>query len=239
MSRELVKKNYIALICARGGSQGLPGKNIKALLDKPLIAWTISVAKNISRVDRVVVSTDSKEIADIAIKYGAEVPFMRPGELAQNDSPEWLVWQHALEFLQNDGGLPAGLVVLPVTSPLRSVSDVNRCLDEYEKGCSDVIVTATEANRSPYFNMLKSDSDGYVSLVMSPKKTITRRQDAPELFDMTTVAFVVDPKFVLHNKAIFDGRVRSVLIPKERAVDIDTEFDFKLAEIFARLGAAE
>ena len=235
MLRELVGKTYVALICARGGSQGLPGKNIKLLLDEPLIAWTISVAKNIPRVDRVIVSTDSQEIADVAIKYGAEVPFLRPSDLAQNDSPEWLVWQHALNFLQGDEGLPYGLLVLPVTSPLRDVSDVNRCLDEYEKGDSDIIVTVTEASRSPYFNMLKSDSDGYSSLVINPKKTITRRQDVPELYDMTTVAFVSDPVFVLENEAIFDGRVKSVLVPKERAVDIDTEFDFKLAEIFAKL----
>ena len=92
---------YIALICARGGSKSLPGKNIKPLNGVPLIGWSIKVAKQVERISRVIVSTDSEEIAKIALEYGAEVPFMRPNELAQDDSPEWLVWKHALDYLKN------------------------------------------------------------------------------------------------------------------------------------------
>ena len=91
---------YIALICARGGSKGLPGKNIKLLGGIPLIGRSIQIAKQVSRIDRIIVSTDSEEIAEVAIEYGAEVPFMRPKELAQDDSSEWLVWRHALDFLK-------------------------------------------------------------------------------------------------------------------------------------------
>ena len=92
---------YIALICARGGSKGLPGKNIKPLNGTPLIGWSIKIAKKVERISRVIVSTDSEEIAKIAIEYGAEVPFMRPQELALDDSSEWLVWRHAINYLED------------------------------------------------------------------------------------------------------------------------------------------
>ena len=233
MSSYLDKKKYVALICARGGSQGLPKKNIRELKGRPLIGWAINTALQISRVERVIVSTDSQEIANVALEFGAEVPFLRPTELAQHDSPEWLVWQHLLQFIEKDTGLPFGLLVLPTTSPLRAVSDVERCLDEYEKGTADTIITTTMAHRNPSFNMIKQDDSGFCSILLPPDKTITRRQDAPTVYDMTTVAFVSNPHFVLKHKAIFDGRVRAVLIPHERSIDIDTEFDFKIAEIFA------
>jgi len=92
--------SIVAVIFARGGSKGLPGKNLRILGDKPLIAWSIEHAKAVRRIDRVIVSTDSTEIAQVALKYGAEVPFIRPSDLAQDDSPEWLSWKHALNFLE-------------------------------------------------------------------------------------------------------------------------------------------
>ena len=95
---------YIVLICARGGSKGLPGKNIKPLNGIPLIGWSINIAKQIDRVSRIIVSTDSEEIAKVALKYGAEVPFMRPKDLAQDDSPEWLVWRHAIKYVESHEG---------------------------------------------------------------------------------------------------------------------------------------
>jgi N-acylneuraminate cytidylyltransferase len=221
---------YIALICARGGSKGLPGKNIKLLNGIPLIAWSIKTAKKVNRISRIIVSTDSKEIAKVALEYGAEVPFMRPAELAQDKTPEWLVWQHALDYLEKHEPQPlAGLVNLPTTAPLRSHIDVEKCLDEYEAGGVDVVITVTESHRSPYFNMVTSDNNGYSSLVISGKR-VHRRQDTPVVYDMTTVAYVAKPKFVQKGSGIFDGRVRSVKIPVERAIDIDTELDFRIAE---------
>ena len=221
----------VALICARGGSKGLPGKNIRFLAGRPLIAWAISQAKAVNRVQRVIVSTDSEDIAEVARQAGAEVPFLRPAQLAQDNSPEWLVWRHALDFVKGDAGTyPDGLLVVPATAPLRAVTDLEQCLDEYEKGGVDVVVTVTDAHRSPYFNMVQVRKDGTVGLVIPPRSAIVRRQDVPVVYDLTTVAYVARPEFVMTQNGIFEGRVRSVHVPLERAIDIDTALDFKIAE---------
>lgn len=221
----------VAFIFARGGSKGLPGKNVRLLAEKPLIAWAIAHARAISRIERVIVSTDSDEIAEVALQYGAEVPFMRPKELAMDNSPEWLAWRHALEYLQeSEGGLPDAMVSIPATAPLREPVDIDNCLDQFEKGDADIVVTVTDAHRSPYFNMVKTNADGTVGLVIPPASAIARRQDAPPVFDMATVAYVVRPSFVMTHNAAFEGRVRSVHVPIERAIDIDTLMDFKIAE---------
>ncbi len=227
--------SYIALICARGGSKGVAGKNIRPLGGVPLIGWAIRVAKQIERVSRVIVSTDSDEIAQVAKEYGAEVPFIRPEELARDDSPEWLVWRHALAYLEEQGeGGQEGLVVVPATAPLREVQDIDSCLDEYEKGNVDVVITMSDAHRSPYFNMVVSDRDGYCSLVLPPEETVVRRQDVPVVYNMSTVAYVVNPRFVHGHDALFEGRVKSVYVPPERALDIDTLLDFRIAECLIR-----
>jgi len=230
---------YIALICARGGSKGLPGKNIKPLGGVPLIGRSIQCAKQVEKISRVIVSTDSEEIAQVAKEYGAEVPFMRPEELAQDKSPEWLVWRHALEYLEKtDGEKIDGLINLPATSPLRSVEDVENCINEFEKGDVDIVVTVTEAHRNPYFNMLTINEEGYSLPVITRENNIARRQDAPSVFDMTTVAYVVHPEYVHTHNAIFEGRVRSVFIPVERALDIDTPLDFHIGEyLFSKNGS--
>jgi N-acylneuraminate cytidylyltransferase len=221
----------VALICARGGSQGLPGKNIRPLAGKPLIAWAIDQARAVKRIGRVIVSTDSEDIAAVARESGAEVPFLRPAELAGDNSPEWLVWRHVLNFLkESDGAYPDALIVVPATAPLRAVADLERCLDEYEKGDVDMVITVTDAHRSPYFNMVRVLSDGTVGLVIPPEGPISRRQDAPMVYDVTTVAYVAKPEFVMTRNGIFDGRVRHVHIPVERALDIDTLLDFRIAE---------
>ena len=228
--------NYIALICARGGSKGLPGKNIRPLGGKPLISWAINTAKKVDRISKIVVSTDCDGIARIAKENGAEVPFIRPSDLAKDNSPEWSVWKHALEYLSKNKQMEIdGLVVIPPTAPLRNVDDINNCLDEFEKGKVDIVITVSEAQRNPYFNMIVNNKDGYSSLVIQPESRITRRQDAPVVFDMTTVAYVVRPQFLNESNSIFSGRVRSVCIPQERAIDIDTLLDFKVAESLIKL----
>jgi CMP-N-acetylneuraminic acid synthetase len=224
----------VALICARGGSKGLPSKNIRPLAGRPLIAWSIVQARAVQRIARIIVSTDSEQIATVAREAGAEVPFMRPAELARDDSPEWLAWRHALHYLRLSGGVyPDALIVVPPTAPLRVPTDLENCLDEYEKGGAEAVITVTDAHRSPYFNMVKRHEDGTVSLVLPPQGAVFRRQDAPVVYDMTTVAYVVSPEFVMTRNNIFDGRVRQVHIPTERALDIDTLLDFKFAEFLA------
>ncbi len=224
--------NIIALICARGGSKGVPNKNIKVLGGKPLIVRSINQVKEIKEVNKVIVSTDSKEIADIAVSAGAEVPFMRPKELAKDNAPEWLVWRHALENIKKlNGNYPDILIIVPVTSPLRTANDIKNCLIEYQKGNADIIITATDSHRNPYYNMIKVNEEGFASLVNQPSEILTRRQDTPNVYDMTTVAYVTNPKFILEKQGIFSGKVRYVHIPIERALDIDTSFDFKIAEL--------
>lgn len=223
--------NAVAFIFARGGSKGLPGKNIRPLAGKPLIAWAIEHAKAVARIRRVIVSTDSEEIAAVAREYGAEVPFLRPVELAKDDSPEWLAWRHALAYLKDtEGVLPEAMVSVPTTAPLRLPKDIENCLDEFAKGDADMVVTVSDAHRNPWFNMVKANLDGSVGLVIPPTGSVTRRQDAPPVFDMATVAYVADPAFVFAHQTIFAGRVRAVNVPVKRSIDIDTLLDFELAE---------
>lgn len=221
----------IAFIFARGGSKGLPGKNIRLLGSKPLIAWSIDHALAVKRIERVIVSTDSEEIAAVARQYGAEVPFIRPEELARDDSPEWLAWRHALNYLrETTGALPEVMASVPTMAPLRQPLDIDNCLDEYEKGDADMVITITDAHRSPYFNMVKTNADYTVGLVNPPQSAIARRQEVPVVYDMTTVCYVANPEFVMSHNAIFEGRVKAVKIPVERAIDIDTLLDFQIAE---------
>lgn len=183
------------------------------------------------RIGRIIVSTESERIAAVARQAGAEVPFVRPLELAQDNSPEWLVWRHALKYLrESSGAFPDALIVVPTTAPLRASQDLENCLDEHEKGDADVVITVTDAHRSPYFNMVRSNADGTVGLVIPPEGAIFRRQDAPVVYDMTTVAYVARPEFVMTRNGVFEGRVRQVHVPAARALDIDTPLDFRIAE---------
>jgi len=223
--------DIVAFIFARGESKGLPKKNVRDLCGKPLIAWSISHAQSVKRIQRVIVSTDSEEIAEISRNHHAEVPFIRPPELATDSSPEWLSWQHALEYLRKtEGKLPDIMLSLPTTSPLRSHIDIDAGLDLYLKGDADVVISTTEPHRNPYFNMVKNNPDGTVGLVSEDEFLVSQRQTAPRVFDMTTVCYVANPQFILDSKSIFDGRVKAVNIPIERAIDIDTLLDFQIAE---------
>ena len=133
-------------------------------------------------------------------------------------------------LLENDGESNFSLIVLPTTAPLRNQEDIDLCISEFEENDVDSVITVTEANRSPYFNMIKNDAEGFSSLVIKPDDKVSRRQDVPEVFDMTTVAYVVSPASIKSNAGLFDGKVRSVFIPKQRAIDIDTPLDMQMAE---------
>tara|TARA_B100000929_G_scaffold199611_1_gene158528 strand:+ start:637 stop:1323 length:687 start_codon:yes stop_codon:yes gene_type:complete len=220
-----------AFIFARGGSKELPGKNIRNLNGVPLLAHSILKAKKVKSISRVFVSTDDEAIAKVAIRYGAEV-IERPVELAGDNSPEWLAWRHAIEWLGARNEVFDKFISLPTTSPLRSVVDINNCLDKLDNE-TDIVVTMTETSRSPFFNMVREDNE-YIKLLIDVEKSYSRRQDVPKAFDMTTVAYVLWPKFVMENDGIFQGRVKSVVIPNERAIDIDTKLDFEIAELLIR-----
>jgi len=227
---KLTDKKIFALICARAGSKGLPNKNIKCLGGTPLIAHSINVAKSVDIIDRVFVSTDGRDIAKVAKDAGAEIPYLRPDNLAQDDSPEWLVWRDMLTYFDSIGEMPDALVVLPPTAPLRSSEDVIGTIERFFGNDCDGVLCGTEARRSPEFNMVRIDASGACELPMKPRTSIARRQDSISFFDVTTVCYVVKPSFVLNQSAIFEGRILLQQVPLERAVDIDTQLDFVWAE---------
>lgn len=231
---EKTKRDTVCFIFARGGSKGLPGKNIRLLAGKPLIAHSIDMARQCDRIETVIVSTDDPAIAEVARANGAEVPFMRPTELASDTAPEWRAWRHAIDWYEQERGVFDIFLSLPATSPFRQLEDVSACLDMLTGDlAADAVITVRDAERSPYFNMVTLDPNGYAGLVIRPDGDIVRRQDAPVVYDVTTVAYAVRPQFIRRSERLFNGRLRVVKVPAERALDIDTPYDFLLAEAIA------
>ena len=229
-----MKPFVLGAIFARGGSKGVPQKNIRLLCGKPLIAYAIEAARAVKRIDDVIVSTDDVKIAEVATQYGAKVPFMRPAELAADTAPEILAWKHAVkEYERITGKAVDVLVSVPATAPLRGSVDVANCIERLLSTDADVVFSVTAAHRNPYFNMVKLDADGNARVVMDGSG-VTRRQDAPPVFDVTTVAYAVRVPFLLSCQQMWDGKVKTVEVPQERSLDIDTLADLELAEFFLR-----
>lgn len=218
-----------AFVFARGGSKGLPGKNIRPLGGIPLLAHSIRVARQVSQIQRIFVSTDDPEIAAVAKSSGADL-IHRPAELCTDGAPEWLAWRHAVQTLSRQGLAFDTFISLPATAPLRNAQDVQGCLDLLDE-TTDVVITVTPSARSPYFNMVTRDAQGGSTLVIG-SSGYARRQDVPPVYDMTTVAYVIRPDFICAKDGLFQGRVRSYVVPRNRAVDIDDEWDFATAEAF-------
>lgn len=216
-----------AFIFARGGSKGLPRKNILPIAGHPLLVHGIIVAKQLHNIDGIYVSTDCDEIADIAKSAGAQL-IKRPVELASDDAPEWLAWQHAIKIVEEQSGHFERFLSLPPTAPLRSRDDVQKCLNALLPDV-DIVVTMTKACRSPWFNMVKKEIDGCIKVLLE-NNYVFRRQDSPECFDMTSVAYAAKTSFILNSTKIWDGRVAGVEVPAERAFDIDTPLDFAIAK---------
>ncbi|MCA9057267.1 MAG: acylneuraminate cytidylyltransferase family protein, partial [Planctomycetaceae bacterium] len=222
--------NLLGCIFARGGSKGIPGKNIRPLAGRPLIAHAIEAALSSRSLDRVIVSTDDQQIAEVARRYGALTPFTRPAHLASDTAPERLAWRHAIEFMETHESRPVDVLVsVPPTCPLRSADDIDRCVDQLLSTDADIVLTVTEAHSNPWFNMVCLDDQQCAQLAIRPTERITRRQDAPTVYDLTAVAYAARRNSVMTHDSIFDSRVRTISVPPERAVDIATEFDLQLA----------
>ena len=219
-----------AFVFARGGSKGIPRKNLQLLDGKPLLAWSIEMGQILSEIKQVFVSTDDAEIADVANALGAEV-INRPGHIARDTSPEWLAWQHAIEWVQERLGTFDRFLSLPPTAPLRSKDDVQKCLDLLDE-YTDVVTTMTPATLSPWFNMVCEDEFGHLKLLV--EGNLARRQDAPVGYDMTTVAYVLRSEFVMNHHRLWEGRVKGVVVPNERAIDIDTPMDLEIVRFLYR-----
>ncbi len=223
----------VAICFARGGSKGLPRKNVQLLLGKTLLQRAIEVAQKSTLIDKVFVSTEDSEIIEIAKENGAEV-IVRPSNLAGDHTPEWEAWRHAVEFVSEQYGEFENMVSVPATSPLRILQDIDTAINQRNNSGADVCLAVTESHRNPYFNMVRRVAPGRVRLAIEPLETISRRQDVPAIYDITTVVYVVRSEFIISKQGIFEGQVTYVQIPKKRSIDIDDAEDLKLAEFLAK-----
>lgn len=228
--------SILCTICARGGSKGVHNKNIRHLLNKPLIVYTIEQALASKQIDRVVVSTDSEKIAAIARQAGAECPFIRDADLATDTAPKLPVVQHAVKYyIERLRFKPDYVVDLDPTSPLRTMEDIEKCIDLIKNGVNvDSVITGYRSNKNPYFNMVEIDSEGFAYLSKKLDRPITRRQDAPAVFAMNASIYVWKREVLLNQIDVVSGRIKFVEMPQERSIDIDSEIDFKLVELIMR-----
>lgn len=222
-------QSYTAFIFARGGSKGVRNKNIREVAGKPLLAHSITTALASCRIDKVIVSTDSRGIAEVANEYGAEV-LMRPEALAGDTTPELLAWQHAIDACRKDLEKHGTFISLPATSPLRAIADIDNAIAKFEVGRCDILFGIAEAHRNPYLNMVNINSDDLLEIVNAGNDAV-RRQDVPRVYDVTTCVYVGFVDYIRKCKKLMQGRVGYVEIPVERALDIDTEFDLYLADL--------
>lgn len=221
---------FHALICARSGSKGIKNKNIRKFNSKPLIFYPINLAKKINEIKTVSVSTDSKKIADISKNYGAEIPFLRPKKLSRDKSNEWDVWKHFAKK-KNFNSKDEILIVLPTTSPLRKIKDIQKCIKLYKQKKFDVVLMINKSNKNPYFNMMVKKKDNSLELCIKSKKNIVRRQDAPIVYDVTTFCYILSSKFLMKNKSLLSGKIGGIEVTAARSIDLDTELDLKIASI--------
>lgn len=231
MEREALK--VLAIIPARGGSQGVPKKNIKILAGRPLIAYTINAALRSKYHPRVVVSTDDESIAEIAREFGAEVPFIRPSHLAKHDTPMLPVLQHAIECLKKDGYNADIIAVLQPTSPLRTSEHIDQAISILLNTGADSVVSLCEAEHSPYW-MKKIDRAGRVTPFLDTEKEYNRRQDLPKVYRLNGAIFITRPDIIVKKGRVLGDDTRAYIMKVEDSIDIDTEFDFKIAELIMK-----
>ncbi|HYD74988.1 acylneuraminate cytidylyltransferase family protein [Ramlibacter sp.] len=231
----------LCVIGARGGSQGVPGKNIRPLLGKPVIAWAIGKALQVPGIARVVVSTDSEAIAEVARAAGAEVPFLRPAELASSDAGKFQVWQHALAACEQADRTSYDLYVdIDCTNPLIGTEQIAGAIDRFralrdEGKRPDAVFTVSEARRNPYFNLVEPDAEGVLKMSKSlGSGTVLARQRAPAVYEHVAGTYVLATDYLRSAGHLLDGRAFGYAIAPDRAFDIDSELDFTIIEFLLR-----
>lgn len=227
--------NLLITICARGGSKGVKNKNIRKLLGKPLIYYTIKQAKEWGRGKHIVVSTDSVVVARIAKDLGAEVPFIRPADLATDTAGKVAVIRHALNSCEQIYGEKYQTVIdLDVTSPIRKVSDLENIYQLFMKKRPKTLFSVVPAHRNPYFNMVEEGEDGKMHLCK--EGNIARRQDAPKVYDMNASIYIYDRKYLLQegNESAVSDNTIAYLMDDVSRTDIDSELDFKFIEFLVK-----
>ncbi len=227
---------YLALIPARGGSKGVPKKNTRILAGKPLIAYTMEAALQSRHRLRVIVSTDDEGIARIARAMGAEVPFLRPPVLAQDETPAFPVVQHALQWLeQHEGYQPELVVLLQPTSPLRQAKYIDQGIKLLLQTNADSVVSVCEVEHSPYW-MRVLDDEGRIKPFVETDREFLRRQDLPPVYRLNGAIYVTRRKIIIEEGRLLGEDVRPLVMNREDSIDLDVEVDFLLAELLVKRG---
>ncbi len=217
----------LVIIPARGGSKGIPHKNIVDLCGRPLIAYTIDAAKHIAPVSNIILSTDDPEIAAVGKAEGLDVKYMRPPELATDTAGSREVILHAMEWADNNGITYDSVVLLQPTSPLRNADDIKAAMEKYSPSV-DMVVTVKEASSNPYYNCFEVNRKGVLK-ISKGKGLYTRRQDAPPAYEYNGAVYVINPQSIREMPmGAFPRKIPS-LMPAERSVDIDTPIDLIIA----------
>ncbi len=225
----MVERKILAVITARGGSKGIPGKNIKMLGDKPLIAYSIDAAKKSKLITHTIVSTDDKEIAEVAKKYGGEVPFVRPAELAGDTVKHVPVMQHAIEFMEKKLGVTFGFVViLQPTSPFRLPEDIDKTLERLIESKADSAVSLVDVgNDHPV--KAKKLIDGKVLPYCIPETEGVRRQDLEQAYRRSGAVYAMRRDLIMGG-GLYGEYIVGHVVPADRSIDIDTPFEWFRAE---------
>lgn len=221
----------ICTLCARGGSKGVPGKNVRLLMGKPLIAHSVERAVESGLFETIAVSSDSDEILDAASRAGATVLIKRPDELATDQAAKLPVIRHCVLAAEEVVGREFDVIMdLDATSPLRSVEDIvaaHRLLLDTD---AENVITAMPARRSPYFNMVELDAEGYARLSKTLDTPVISRQSSPAVYDMNASIYLWRRNALLRGQTLMMNRTRLYVMPEERSIDIDSELDFQFVE---------
>lgn len=218
----------LVIIPARGGSKGVPGKNIKSLAGKPLIQYTIEAALDVFRADHILVSTDSEEIKSVSESCGVEVPFLRPNELATDTSSSYDVLLHAVRFATQQGLEFDTVVLLQPTSPFRTGVHIEEALNLYNDNL-DMVVSVKLADANPYYSLFEENKDGYLN--KSKEGNFTRRQDCPDVYEYNGAIYVINKESLLKEALGSFKKVKKYVMSAESSLDIDTPLDWKIAEL--------
>jgi CMP-N,N'-diacetyllegionaminic acid synthase len=225
----------LAVITARSGSKGVPGKNVRPVAGRPLIAWTIEPALRASRIDRTIVSTESEAIASVARSVGAEVPFRRPEELSQDDTPHLPVLLHAVEWMaKREAYKPDYVLLLQPTSPLRGSADIDAAVDLAIREKADAVVAVTETHHHPYL-IVTLGPDGRIARFLpdapKPGTGSVRRQELPTAYFINGAIYLVRTDVLLRERTLFPPATYPYVMPAERSLQIDDEWELRLADL--------
>lgn len=220
------------IIPARGGSKGIPNKNIVDLCGRPLIDYTISAALEVATPDRIMLSTDSDEIAKVAERCGLTVAYRRPTELATDTAGSREVLLDAMDWFEHNGETFDSIVLLQPTSPLRNANDIKGSMELYSPDI-DMVVSVAEAGANPYYDCFEPDQNGLLH-ISKGDGLLTRRQDAPKAWQFNGAVYVINPRSLREMPmGKFKKRVPYIM-PRERSIDIDTPLDLTIAEAMLR-----